>query len=242
MAPPLTIAMRPKPPSIMSNTARPSKAKTKSKPKPKKTTFLSLPQELRDHVYSFLPLQVISPFHMDFDGWHERQLATAIKLSRTCRTVREDMEEAFWSCAKFYQYVYPDQQPGDLHRRWMAKVLLSLISNLTLTFFKGVLVHWVSYDVEINLLKKDGAWLARLLPYKSKTMSKYELRVLIHKEEQVTKWVKSRELRDITIRKQIMERAQPYLDRTERELNRKGRITQEALRILAQMRIQHCWR
>ncbi|KAF2169622.1 hypothetical protein M409DRAFT_20036 [Zasmidium cellare ATCC 36951] len=232
MAPPLTTAVQPKLQPIVKNTA----SSSKSKPKPK-TTFLSLPQGLRDHVYSYLPFQAKQRICIVHSiGRHDEVLELAMRLSQTCRTVSKDMQQEFWACNKFYWYVKPGAEPGKFRGPWTAATV-ARIRDLEMAL---VGCFWVSgrrYVGWIHLVEEDGVWVARLL---SRNRGQGGPGVYASDEEKA-KWDK----RANAIRDKMEAKAKPYLAQAELELNKRGCITVKVLQILDDMRIppiQSSWR
>ncbi|KAK4497449.1 hypothetical protein PRZ48_011900 [Zasmidium cellare] len=131
---------------------------TREKPK---ATFLTLPQELRDHIYSFLPLvnhksMLTRPVFMDESTQQAHKLY--FSLIRVCRMLHKDVAKIFWSGNKiehryrFWRFV---------DRRALSPTYLVLITCLTLCFCacpdRGM---WSVAN--ISLLKSGSIWEIRL--------------------------------------------------------------------------------
>ncbi|KAK4497444.1 hypothetical protein PRZ48_011895 [Zasmidium cellare] len=195
--------------------APPVKVTSTSKEKHKKS-FLDLPQELRDHIYSFLRLH---PRGLGIECFRYLEgPVTAMRLGQTCRAIRTDMESAFWASIKCYWSVLPSRDPSEFNHRWITRNL-AFVENFYLTFSNCVRTDDWSYGVSIHLLKKDGEFTAVLEPFEGKIKCFGERRAERRNDEEArAKFAKRREIQDIAIGEKVLEYTQPFLDLARCEL------------------------
>ncbi|EME77756.1 uncharacterized protein MYCFIDRAFT_179249 [Pseudocercospora fijiensis CIRAD86] len=77
---------------------------------PPAATFLGLPQELRDHTYSYLPLETKKLIYLGPVSSKPKPRAwrTYKRLSRVCRIIRVDVSRIFWAKNAFVMNAGPE--------------------------------------------------------------------------------------------------------------------------------------
>lgn len=74
-------------------------------------------------VYSFLTLKGGVRFDLGC-SFREKDIVTAMRVTNTCRLMRNDMEQAFWSQIKFQHWIQRDSIVSvclapDLYQSWV---------------------------------------------------------------------------------------------------------------------------
>ncbi|KAK4497445.1 hypothetical protein PRZ48_011896 [Zasmidium cellare] len=183
------------------------------RPKKKpKTSLLDLPQEVRDHIWSFIMPQYDTEFpfcHLTIrlvenDG-------PAWRLASTCRTISRDIFAMYWS--KNAATVTTGYMADEEELRYVRQLNLIVLDCVTIE------QRWNRPHFLVS--KKDGGFSVELEFYDPPWM-----------------WTvgevynDTKERRDI-VRQGMRAEAQPHLEHAERMLSENGCITLDALRVLA---------